>query len=556
MAQPSPASEPADPALPDLLHPVPLRRIDHEETKLAIALAFASGVSGGLFTTALDKASVIASSFEPSAFAEDIFLRAFASQCFWPRGGSNTAPVSVAHLVKLLSHPPRDVGVVRHRRAILQELVEVPRLRDSLVLLYAELSRWRELLEGTGGVGRYDANRRRIEILDLLRRIVDRMATDFAGASSGLLGLSAFGKRLQQSEPYRSLCDLLRYEENLATLNLRVRVGADGRIRGFDILALQEDQQNPFVMSPLRRWLARLELYLRGYHFADGEVMARLIDAVFDGLHEDLVQLVQLVGDLEFYIGALAFRDAALAAGLAVCLPELSAAAEPRVLRRLYNPLLLAQGVTVVPCDVELDRHDVSVLVTGPNSGGKTRLLQALALTQLLAQCGCFVPAASGCVSLAPGMVVSLIQEVKVDQTEGRLGMELLRIRTLFERLPPGAMVILDELCSGTNPSEGEEIFELVLRMLTRLRPQTFITTHFLAFAARLEREGNIPELRFLQVELGTNQEPTYQFGAGVANTSLARQAAARLGVTGEQLMSLVDRNISASQNCNERGLA
>src|SRR6185312_6594180 len=95
---------------------------------------------------------------------------------------------------------------------------------------------------------------------------------------------------------------------------------------------------------------------------------------------------------------------------------------------------------------------------------------------------------------------------------EGRLGTELLRIRQLFERLPPGAMVLLDELCSGTNPSEGEEIFELVIRMLGRLKPYAFITTHFLEFAARLERERKIPDLRFLQVALGPDDEPTYQF--------------------------------------------
>ena len=143
---------------------------------------------------------------------------------------------------------------------------------------------------------------------------------------------------------------------------------------------------------------------------------------------------------------------------------------------------------------------------------------------------------------------MSLIQETKADQAEGRLGMELLRIRELFERLPPGAMVILDELCSGTNPSEGEEIFELVVRMLTRLAPQAFITTHFLAFAARLEREKKIADLRFLQVELGPEQQPTYQFVPGVARTSLAGHAAARLGVTGEQLMSLIERNIAQMQ--------
>jgi DNA mismatch repair protein MutS2 len=119
-----------------------------------------------------------------------------------------------------------------------------------------------------------------------------------------------------------------------------------------------------------------------------------------------------------------------------------------------------------------------------------------------------------------------------------------LRIRQLFERLPAGAIVILDELCSGTNPSEGEEIFELVVRMLAKLRPQAFITTHFLEFASRLEKQKQIEGLRFLQVVLGAHQEPTYQFALGVATTSLASHAAARLGVTGDQLLALIDQKI------------
>ena len=216
------------------------------------------------------------------------------------------------------------------------------------------------------------------------------------------------------------------------------------------------------------------------------------------------------------------------------------------MLTGLFNPLLLAHGIPPVPCDIATNRHDTTVLVTGPNSGGKTRLLQSVALAQLLGQAGVFVPARVAVLTLASSLVVSLIQETKADQAEGRLGMELVRIRALFEHLPPGAMVMLDELCSGTNPSEGEEIFELVVQMLTRLRPQAFITTHFLAFAGRLESEGAIPELRFLQVSLGQNHEPTYQFKPGVATTSPAGHAAARLGVTGEQLLALVERNTRA----------
>jgi DNA mismatch repair protein MutS2 len=121
--------------------------------------------------------------------------------------------------------------------------------------------------------------------------------------------------------------------------------------------------------------------------------------------------------------------------------------------------------------------------------------------------------------------------------------MELMRIRSLFERLPPGAMVLLDELCSGTNPSEGEEIFELVVTTLQRLEPQVFITTHFLTFASRLQREKTIPNLGFLQVELGPDRRATFQFVGGVAQSSLAGQTAERLGVTRDQLIALADEN-------------
>lgn len=533
----------------DLLHPTAELRLDAEAVRLAIGMAFASGVSGGLFADALDRSRLATSTFSPAAFERDLFVSACVERCFKVRMGTGEAVLSTRHLVRLLTNPPADPAIAHHRRVVLHELTESPQLRRSTEELYASLCRFRSLLEGATHGGKWDPNRRQLDILAVVKDLFDRMARDFASARSGLSRLAEVGRRVQAGEPYRSLTDLLEYDENMATLDLQVGVGADGKIRGFRILSVQQRPDNPFVASTFRRWAAKIELFVRGYSFGDGEVMARLIDAVFVGIEAELAPLVQLLGDLEFYLGALGFRDAALAAGLSASLPNFVAEGDPRVLVGLYNPLLLATGSKVVPCDIRLDRHDATVLVTGPNSGGKTRLLQSLGLAQLFAQCGIFVPAASASLAFAPSLVVSLIQETRADQAEGRLGMELLRIRELFEDLAPGSMVILDELCSGTNPSEGEEIFELVIRMLTRLRPQTFITTHFLAFAQRLESQRDIDALRFLQVELGQGQKPTYQFVVGVAKTSLAGQAAERLGVTGTQLTSLVERNIERAMH-------
>jgi DNA mismatch repair protein MutS2 len=193
-----------------------------------------------------------------------------------------------------------------------------------------------------------------------------------------------------------------------------------------------------------------------------------------------------------------------------------------------------------VPCDIDHGSRAITI-ITGPNSGGKTRLLQAVGLSQLLAQAGLFVPARSATMSLRTGMFVSLVQQAEADQSEGRLGTELLRIRRLFESLPRGGLAILDELCSGTNPTEGEEIFQLLIELLGELSPAAFISTHFLGLAARLEQDRPV-ELAFLQVELGPNGKATYRFAAGVARTSLARGVAERLGVTRESLRALLDQ--------------
>ena len=103
-------------------------------------------------------------------------------------------------------------------------------------------------------------------------------------------------------------------------------------------------------------------------------------------------------------------------------------------------------------------------------------------------------------------------------------------------------MIILDELCSGTNPSEGEELFQLVISLLPELHSQVFISTHFLGLAQRLD-EGDDDRLSFLRVDLDDDEQPTFQFVSGVASTSLAQKTAARLGVTRAELLELVRKH-------------
>ena len=541
--------------IPDLLSHVPAVRLDAAAIQQTLTFGFASGVPGTALAQHLETA-LPSSTWDPGSFVRELFLSELIAGCCKVTVDTRAYAIDRSNLSRILSRPPQDQADAETRRGVLRELAGSETLRRSFERIYVSLYQFRSLLEAPPLARRAAGNRRRLDILTAVKSAIDAMAESLSETSSALGRLGQFAGDLLTTDSYRRLRDLLDYDENLSTLDVRVRVGFDGRVRGLEMLAIKENESNWFYASPVGRFFAKLGALFRGYRFTEQELLARLIDGVYEGLESEIVQLFQLIGDMEFYLAALAFRDFAKKAGLEVCLPELVAPTDPvgqgrsagdtsappaRTIRDLFNPLLLAQGINVVPCDIVTDRHDMTLIVTGPNSGGKTRLLQALALTQLLGQCGFFAPAREARLAIAPGLFVSLIEEATADQSEGRLGMELIRIRSLFEKLRMGSMVVLDELCSGTNPSEGEEIFELVVTLLSELRPQAFITTHFLQMASRIAHKPPVVGLKFLQVELDKHQFPTYQFVPGVADTSLAHRTAARLGVTREELLALVE---------------
>jgi DNA mismatch repair protein MutS2 len=532
--------------IPDLLSQRAAVRLDVAALRQSLTFGFASGVPGSALAQHLES-GLPDSTWDPGSFAKELFLSELIAGCCKVTIDTRAYAIDKNNLARILARPPRDHADTEMRRAILRDLAGSDALRRDFERIYTGLYQFRTLLEAPPLARRAAGNRRRLDILTAVKSAIDAMSESFGDVSSALDRLRNFAAELSATDAYRRLRDLLDYDENLSTLDVRVRVGFDGRVRGLEMLAVKENEGNWFYASPVGRFLAKIGALLRGYRFTEQEVLARLIDGVYEGLEDPIIQMFQLIGDMEFYLAALAFRDFAKKAGLEVCLPELVHPAgetenpPARAIRDLFNPLLLAQGIDVVPCDIATPRHDMTLIVTGPNSGGKTRLLQALALAQMLGQGGFFVPAREARLALSPGLFVSLIEEATADQSEGRLGMELIRIRSLFEKLRVGSMVVLDELCSGTNPSEGEEIFELVVTLLSELRPQAFITTHFLQMASRIAHKPPVTGLLFLQVELDKHQFPTYRFVPGVADTSLAHRTAARLGVTREELLALVE---------------
>ena len=286
----------------------------------------------------------------------------------------------------MLTHPPREREVVEYRRTIARELAETPALRGDFQRVYQGLHQLRTLFDSQGPVRDLDGRGRRLEVLVALRDLLGAMAGSFADSQSGLARMRAFAARARETDGFCKLIELLDYENHMASVELKLRVGADGKIRRFEIEHIRENRDNRFHQSLLGRWWTRLTLLLRGYSLSEAELVNRWVDSIFDGVAELLPPLLQLLGEMEVYLAVLAFKDAAEQRGLALCLPELidekpatQDGAGPRF-TALFNPLLFSQPSPPVPCDLALAGFCSITLVTGPNSGGKTRLLQALAL--------------------------------------------------------------------------------------------------------------------------------------------------------------------------------
>lgn len=539
--------------VPDLLHAEPRPWGDLSGSSELVRFAFEGGDCEGVFDALIEALPLSASRFAGDAtggesVGSQLYLDDLIESCFRVSVGSTRFHANKKVMRRILESPPSDASDTSARQAVLAELVARPELREELAQAYVLLRKLREALE-LSTEAEPNLVRRKVAVLVALRRCVEAISESFEGSQSALARMRDTALRIRAGAAFQRLVELVDAEGNLAAVDLRLQLGSDGSVRGFAVLAIRERDSRPLFPGPIGRFIQRVISFLRGYRYGESEVVVRLLEEVFAPLADDVVALLATTGAVELYVAAMTFRDLATSKGLEVCLPRFEAA-EADVAKKLdglFNPLLFLQGVTPVPCDLPAQRHDALIVITGPNSGGKTRLLQSVALTQLLGQVGLFVPARAATLVRAPNLFCSLVADGDAAQIEGRLGTELMRIRRLFEQLESGSMAILDELCSGTNPMEGEAIFEMVVSLLPRLRPQVYVSTHFLGLAAKLARSPDMKSLAFLEVELDASEKPTFQFVPGVAATSLAHKVAERLGVTEGELSALVDSKLSGA---------
>jgi DNA mismatch repair protein MutS2 len=255
--------------------------------------------------------------------------------------------------------------------------------------------------------------------------------------------------------------------------------------------------------------------------------------------------LVETIGRLD-----LLFAKASFASDFNCVIPRFTADKDRRlVLKDARHPLLedvlRRQKKPVLPISLALDEKQRTLLISGPNTGGKTVSMKTVGLLALMAQAALPVPAAEAEFPLFEQVLAEMGDQQSIQESLSSFSAHIARLREMLEAVTPQSLVLLDELGRATDPEEGGALGVAILETFRAHGAFTFASTHLLA----LKIYGATTE-GVLNASMGFNEqtlEPTYVLQLGAPGKSAGLEIASRLGLS-EDLIARARQRMSTSE--------